>query len=100
MRFKELFWYYPYKNEDIWQTRRYLRNWVSNTATVLGISMALVALISTIVGIALAVDKYDCRVFQENTGIETKHKSLTCYANYKGEWVEKQNIILTIEGKK
>jgi hypothetical protein len=79
---------------------RYLRNWVELTSIVVGVPVAVCISILSIVFLVNQIDNYDCNKFEVNTGIETKHKNFTCYANYKGEWVEKQNIILTIEGGK
>lgn len=79
---------------------RYLRDWVSLTGLIVGVPAAICAVIFSLILLVSNVNKYDCNKFEVNTGIETKYKNFTCYANYKGEWVEKQNIILTIEGGK
>lgn len=98
MTFKELFWEYPNKNSSYEKIRdnRYMRVW-----TMVAIaSISIGVFVSAWVGFFISVSEWDCNKFEKHTGIQTKYKSLTCYANYNGEWVEKQNIILTIEGKK
>lgn len=79
---------------------RYLRDWVMVTGFIIGIPAAICTIIFSLIFLVMQVDKYDCNKFEVNTGIKTKYKNFTCYANYKGDWVEKQNIILTIEGGK
>lgn len=79
---------------------RYMREWAYWTLCISGWLIGLTGLIAMIVFGVVGLSKWDCNNFQENTGIETKHKNLTCYAKYNGKWVEKDNIILTIEGEK
>lgn len=88
-----------YKNYDGTETR-YLRDGVALTGFIVGIPVAIASFCVSIFLFVSQINKYDCNKYEANTGIETKYKNFTCYANYKGEWVEKQNIILTIEGNK
>lgn len=89
------FTYYSYGERE----HRYMREWAFWTLSIFGWIIGLTGLFAMIVLSVVGLSRYDCNNFERNTGIETKHKNLTCYANYQGQWVEKSTIILTIEGK-
>lgn len=79
---------------------RYMREWAYWTISIFCWIVGLTGLTAMFVFGIVGLSRWDCNNFERNTGIETTHKNMTCYANYNGKWVEKSSIILTIEGEK
>lgn len=102
MKIKELF-YEDWNKKYSWrkdEPPNYVKRGWFDVATIFAVGIGITAVI--VVGLlfaAVSLTRWDCNNFERNTGTETKYKNLTCYAKNNGKWVDKENIILTLEGK-